>query len=476
MARNITVTFDDGSTHVYQNAPDDVTPDQVSSRAQSEFGKAVASLDGGNKPSLMDQAKQEAGNAAAGLVRGAGSIGATILTPFDAAARAMGIQNEWIGRTDRRQAMDDGLQSMGADPDSLAYKGGKFTAEVAGTAGVGGAIAKGAQAVRATPTVVRALASGGMSGGGNLFTRAGAGAVTGAATAGLVNPEDAKSGAAWGAAFPVLAKAGGVLGQKLADASKQGARSLMQSSVKPTLKQLQTGEADVAIDTLLKYGLSPNQKGVEKLKMLVGDKNTQIADLIANSKATIGKQDVINYLDDTRNLFSRQVSPTSDLSAIQNVADDFAKHPSLPGPTIPVQQAQQMKQGTYKVLNKKYGQLGGAETEAQKALARGLKEEIARVVPEVGPLNAEEAKLLSTLKVTERRAYMDMNKNPMGLAALAASPGSWAAFMADRSAGFKALTARQLNKMSQPGLLTNKATGLLELPVVRGGLLLTSGS
>ncbi len=46
MARNITVTFADGTSHVYQNAPDDVTPDAVESRASKEFGKAVKSLDG----------------------------------------------------------------------------------------------------------------------------------------------------------------------------------------------------------------------------------------------------------------------------------------------------------------------------------------------------------------------------------------------------------------------------------------------
>ena len=47
MPRNITVTFDDGSTHVYQNAPDDLTPDMVTARAQKDFGKAVTALDGG---------------------------------------------------------------------------------------------------------------------------------------------------------------------------------------------------------------------------------------------------------------------------------------------------------------------------------------------------------------------------------------------------------------------------------------------
>lgn len=47
MARDITVTFADGSSHVYRGAPDDITPEQVSQRAAREFRKPVKSLDGG---------------------------------------------------------------------------------------------------------------------------------------------------------------------------------------------------------------------------------------------------------------------------------------------------------------------------------------------------------------------------------------------------------------------------------------------
>ena len=104
-----------------------------------------------------------------------------------------------------------------------------------------------------------------------------------------------------------------------------------------------------------------------------------------------------------------------------------------------------MKQGTYNVLAGKYGQVGSAETEAQKGLARGLKDEIAAAVPGVGEMNAEESRLLATLSVTERRALMDANKNPMGLAMLAHNPLSWMAFMADKSAAFKSLAARAIN-------------------------------
>ena len=51
----------------------------------------------------------------------------------------MGVQNDFIGRTDRRQAMDQALSGMGADTESLAYGGGKLGAEIAGALGAGGA-------------------------------------------------------------------------------------------------------------------------------------------------------------------------------------------------------------------------------------------------------------------------------------------------------------------------------------------------
>lgn len=45
--RNVTVTFADGSSHVYLKVPDQTTPDQVTQRAQRDFGKAVTAIDGG---------------------------------------------------------------------------------------------------------------------------------------------------------------------------------------------------------------------------------------------------------------------------------------------------------------------------------------------------------------------------------------------------------------------------------------------
>jgi hypothetical protein len=45
MTREVNITFDDGSSHLYQNVPDDVTPDQVEARASKDFkGKKVKNI------------------------------------------------------------------------------------------------------------------------------------------------------------------------------------------------------------------------------------------------------------------------------------------------------------------------------------------------------------------------------------------------------------------------------------------------
>lgn len=49
MPRNITITFEDGTSHVYQGAPDALTPQDVEARATKDFGKRVTGIDGGSK-------------------------------------------------------------------------------------------------------------------------------------------------------------------------------------------------------------------------------------------------------------------------------------------------------------------------------------------------------------------------------------------------------------------------------------------
>jgi hypothetical protein len=268
MPRDITVTFGDGTTHVYQNAPDDVTPDAVQTRAEKQFAKTVTGIDGGRKAtqaepdtSVMQDIKQGAGNLLAGAVRGAGSIGATILAPYDMAKDAIagkGLSLE--SNRARRQDMDDALANPdlpvlgGAQPDSLMYKGGKLAGEIAGTAGAGGAAANvltkvAPAAAKAAPAVFDALRSGGMSangatGIGGMAARVVGGAASGGLSAGLANPEDAPMGMAAGAAAPVALKAVGAAAEKVG----QGVRSVVGGRVSQEVADLAKRAKQLGVD------------------------------------------------------------------------------------------------------------------------------------------------------------------------------------------------------------------------------------
>lgn len=420
-----------------------------------------------------------------GLIRGAGSIGSTIMYPYDR-IKGGGREGGLRLNKERRAAIDSGVQELiGSDPESTRYKISKLVAEVGGTAGVGNVLARGAQAVpalsRSIPNLAPALRSGGFSVAqksttpmgtvGNAATRTAAGGITGYGMTGLTNPEDANTGALWGALMPGVVKGAVDAGVLINKGGKAASRMLMQSALKPTIKQLKTGDARVAVDTLLDYGIIPNRRGTEKLSLKIDDINADIAARIAGSKAKVSRQKALDYLAGVRAKAGNQVSPSDDVGAIQRVADDFMVHPGIAGDAIPVQQAQELKKGTYQALRGQYGQVRGSAIEAQKAVARGLKDQIADAVPGIGQLNAEEARLLKTLDVAERRALMEMNKNPVGLSVLASNPIGFAAFMADRSAAFKALAARAINRASVvPGYAPMLADQLAN-PMLRGGLL-----
>lgn len=258
----------------------------------------------------------------------------------------------------------------------------------------------------------------------------------------------------------------------LGQAADKSAKWLMQSALKPTLPQLQSGDATVAINELLKRGINPTASGVAKIKDIISGLNTQIKEKIGASTAaneTINKQDVINRAlsssdgyQGLRERFGTTVNPTADLNAIEKSILDFQ---TTSANKIPVQRAQELKTNTYKSLSGKFGEETSAAVETQKGLARGIKEELEIKIPEIAGLNAEEKVLIRTLNVADRRALMELNKNPFGLALLAGDGASRAMFMADKSAAFKSVLARMIynakNVLNNPQV-TKGAKSLLD--------------
>ena len=86
--------------------------------------------------------------------------------------------------------------------------------------------------------------------------------------------------------------------------------------------------------------------------------------------------------------------------------------------TMPAAQAQSMKQQTYRVLGDKAytGELKAAAVEAQKSLARGAKEEVANIFPEIAGLNQRDSALIELNKALDKAIYGRIsNRNPLSL-------------------------------------------------------------
>ena len=192
---------------------------------------------GAQKPELMQRMQ----NIVGGAVRGAGSIGATILAPHDALQDAIeraknpaytGNRNEA-----RRADITAGTQALGADPQSLTYSGAKLGTEILGTLGVGPALAPAV--ARVVPRLAPAVASAGFQ-GGSLPMRAAGGAITGGAAAGLINQNDAGMGAGIGAVLPPAIAAAGKAGSAVGTA--------LRGSITPEVAALARRAKELGID------------------------------------------------------------------------------------------------------------------------------------------------------------------------------------------------------------------------------------
>lgn len=203
-------------------------------------------------------------NLAAGGLRGAGSIGATLVAPYDIASDALAGKGLTLASNRRRRAdLDYAMESIGADTNSLGYGIGKLGGEIAGTAGVGGVAANGVRV--AAPLLTRAgasapaierlatsVASSGFRTGApaattlpgkaaDLALRSAGGAITGGASAALVDPDTAGTGAAIGVTVPGAAKMLGAIGGRVGS-------SLSGGGINPAVRDLALRAKQLGID------------------------------------------------------------------------------------------------------------------------------------------------------------------------------------------------------------------------------------
>jgi len=251
-----------------------------------------------------------------GVLKGASNIGNTLLSAGDTYNEFVGNKNalsslETTGAERRAQATE-GIKSMGANPDSTAFKVGELGTEIAGTAGMGSALAAGAKGIPMASKLAPSLESWGMK-GANIAQKAAGGAITGGASSALLDPETAGTGAVIGAALPpaiaVAGKAGEVIGA--------GIRKIMPSgkgiskAVKDLAKKAQEYGIDIPIDKIanskagnaaaktLEYIPFAGREGtIEKMhkqvnravSKLIGEDTDNVVKAVGDAGIKLGKQ------------------------------------------------------------------------------------------------------------------------------------------------------------------------------------------
>lgn len=222
----------------------------------------------GNLPQLPQHAGKELvndlRNIGLGSLYGASQIGATLVAPFDIyqdykAGKGLTLESNRQRRADTEWFLKEG----GADPQSLAYKGGELGTEILGTQGAGGVIAKGLGMLPGAAKIAPLLESigsngfrvGGMTGPMAVPVRMAGGAIGGGASAGLVDPSTAGEGALIGGTFPAATSLVGNTSRMIGNGVKSLVEPLYDAGrnqiIGRALKEFSGGSADDAMRNLM---------------------------------------------------------------------------------------------------------------------------------------------------------------------------------------------------------------------------------
>lgn len=188
-----------------------------------------------------------------------------------------------------------------------------------------------------------------------------------------------------------------------------------------------TDAAEVAgaVKAMNEAGIPFSEEGLQKVQQAIKDIQQQKLAVTGGSPLRVDPAAVELRLDEVAGRRDWQVNPNADVSQIEKLRQNFRERTGgqpivnakgkvvgyRQGPPIPVDEAEALKEGTY--AQNKYGTQAPpqlqATAEGEKALARGLKEELERQIPELTSLNAEQARYLNLDKILEAAVNKHIN-------------------------------------------------------------------
>jgi hypothetical protein len=231
-----------------------------------------------------------------------------------------------------------------------------------------------------------------------------------------VTPEGDKLGNEMGFAasfLPSVEILQGIVAPVARGVAKGASNRLMNSVLKPTIKQLER-EPLLGLKAA-KLGLSgtKEQIAVKALKLI--EKNeSKIDSIIANGKGRIDAVKIADVMDEIKRPFANTGDDAS-VMAIEKVQETLRNKG-----TLSVQEAQQLKKDFYSGLTNAYGPGSGklsAGIKAEKGAASGLKKGIEKLFPgtPIADINRETGIAGTVRKAATRQDLMGSRNNLLGL-------------------------------------------------------------
>jgi hypothetical protein len=168
--------------------------------------------------------------------------------------------------------------------------------------------------------------------------------------------------------------------------------------------------------------------GSEKIGQDISGLNQQVSDAIAaksQGPGTIDPMQRLSYLPEVRATLAKDTTAgPAGMKAVDAVEANYRANPmNQLGLETPAD-AQASKVAGYRNLKNEYASLGTPEgqasADARMALLRGMKDDVVKAVPEVGPLNAQESKLIPLERILDRAGWRGANRDPISIGMLAA--------------------------------------------------------
>lgn len=201
------------------------------------------------------------------------------------------------------------------------------------------------------------------------------------------------------------------------------ASKVMQFAMKPGTA-LSPKQRRAVLDTALREDIPLTEKGYDKLVSTRNEVESNVRKILASDPTkTISTASALKRVDELVAKFKN----TDNAQALLDELRGYKKRIiSEHGKTMSVEKAQEMKKNLYQQTSSFYGKSSITdETKAIKqAFARGLKEEIEAIFPDVKPLNARDGHLIKLQDVLGRSIGRIGNREPLGGIATPLSVGA----------------------------------------------------